>query len=493
MFSTRSLLHRIIFLVPVLLSLLLGTASCGNNASSISSKGNNPLTVLSIVGGNVLIQKTDSTEWIDGKEGMTLDAGEKIKTDTGGTATITFFDGSIIQLNNNTEISLDELTSKSSSKSIKLSQEIGESLSRASKLLDTASKYEITTPSAVAAVGGTIMQVLVNTDGSTSVANVEGSVSVTAQGKEVIIPVGQHSTVSTGQAPGAPLPGLINSFGVVGNLWTWGWNQYGQLGNGTTTESNAPAPVTGISGVIAVSGGIYHSLALKSDGTVWAWGANDSGQLGNGTTTESLTPVQVTGLSGIVAISAGYFHNLALKQDGTVWVWGDNSHGQLGLGTTTNSDIPLQLNSLTGVIAISGGYYHSLALKSDGTVWAWGMNDHGQLGDSTTVERDIPVQVAGLNGVSAISAGDWHSLVLKSDGTVWAWGANDSGQLGNGTIAQSLIPVQVTGLTGISSVSAGGRNSLALGLNGAVWGWGLNDNGELGNNTTTDSTISRHG
>ena len=482
MLSARPLLLKIICTVLVIFSLSLGIDACSTKSE------NNFLSVLSIVGGNVLIQKADNTNWNNGTNGMILKAGDRIKTDSGATATITFFDGSTINLNSNTEISLDTLINKSSSKSIELSQEIGETISHAVKLMDPTSKYQITTPSAVAAVGGTIMQVLVNNDGSTSVANVEGNVNVTAQGKEVIIPAGEHSIVNVGQGPSEPLPGVINSFGVLGNLWTWGENQYGQLGNGTSVDSNIPISVNSLSGVVAASGGDYGGLALKSDNTVWTWGANASGQLGNGTTTNSLTPIQVPSLTGIVSISAGYYHDLALQQNGTVWVWGDNNHGQLGDGTTTNSGIPIQVR-ITGIVAISGGYYHSLALKSDGTVWAWGANDNGQLGNGTNVDSLVPVQVVGLNGVVAISAGDYHNLALKSDGSVWAWGANDSGQLGNGTTTDSNTPVQVTSLSGTSAISAGGRNSLALTSNGTVWGWGLNDNGELGNNTTVDSSV----
>ena len=124
-----------------------------------------------------------------------------------------------------------------------------------------------------------------------------------------------------------------------------------------------------------ISGGGYHSLALKKDGTVWAWGHNEYGQLGDGTQTLGrLTPVQVSGLSGVIAIAAGEYHSLALKSDGTVWAWGGNYEGQLGDGTTNNKLTPVQVSGLSGVIAIAASYRHSLALKSDGTVWAWGSN-----------------------------------------------------------------------------------------------------------------------
>src|SRR5205823_208038 len=108
-----------------------------------------------------------------------------------------------------------------------------------------------------------------------------------------------------------------------GTVWAWGYNAYGALGNGTAISSSTPVQVSGLSGVTALAGGYGHSLALKSDGTVRAWGYNYYGELGNGTAfNDSLTPVQVSGLSGVTAIAGGEFHSLALKSVGTVSAWG---------------------------------------------------------------------------------------------------------------------------------------------------------------------------
>jgi hypothetical protein len=134
-------------------------------------------------------------------------------------------------------------------------------------------------------------------------------------------------------------------------------------------------------------------------------------------------PGQVKGLTGVMAIAAGYYHTLALKKDGTVWAWGENAYGELGNGTNTDSNLPVQVSGLSGVTAIAGGEYHSLALKSDGTVWAWGDNSYAALGIKPYLPfSDVPVQVSGLTDVLAIAAGSNHSLALKKDGTVWAWG-----------------------------------------------------------------------
>ncbi|MCX6292202.1 MAG: T9SS type A sorting domain-containing protein, partial [Bacteroidetes bacterium] len=201
-------------------------------------------------------------------------------------------------------------------------------------------------------------------------------------------------------------------------------------------------------GFVAVSGGDYHSLALKNDGTIWAWGLNNSGQLGDGTTIERHCPVQVTGLTDVIAIACGGYFSLALKNDGTVWAWGVG--GLLGDGTTIQRHTPVQASGLTDIVSVTCGEFHSLALKNDGTVWAWGGNGNGQLGDGTTTDQHSPVQ-PGISGiVTALSSGSSaeHTVVLKDDGTAWAWGWNSSGQLGDGTFSTLINPnpVQVIGL-----------------------------------------------
>ena len=281
-----------------------------------------------------------------------------------------------------------------------------------------------------------------------------------------------------------------------GTVWAWGYNHYGRLGDGTTTDKHTPVQVSGLSGVIAIAGGTFHSLALKSNGTVWAWGSNGFGQLGDGTTTERHTPVKVSGLSDVIAISVGNYHSLALKSDGTVWAWGYNYYGQLGDGTNTEKDsvgkkTPVKVSRLSGVIAIAGGTYHSLALKSNGTAWAWGYNSYSQLGDGTTTDRNTPMQVGSISGVTAIASGAYHSLALKSDGTVWAWGKNNAGQIGDGGTTGSGVyretPVQVSSLSGITAIAGGYSHSLALKSDGTVWAWGSNSWGQLGDGTEKDS------
>jgi hypothetical protein len=145
-------------------------------------------------------------------------------------------------------------------------------------------------------------------------------------------------------------------------------------------------------------------VALKSDGTAWTWGFNQYGQLGNGTTTNGLTPVQVSGLTGVRAIGSGANHTLAVKSDGTVWAWGFNYGGQLGNGTKTDSAVPLKVAGLADVQKVTGGAGSSVALKSDGTAWVWGANTFGQLGDGTKIDQTSPMKYRNLSGVFDVAA-----------------------------------------------------------------------------------------
>jgi len=305
-----------------------------------------------------------------------------------------------------------------------------------------------------------------------------------------------------------------------GTAWTWGYNYYGQLGDGnhgSGAYSDTPVQVKGEGGVgtlqdvIAVAAGEKHTVALMEDGTAWTWGRNYNGQLGDGNMpTDHYTPVQVvtehTGepLTGVIAVAAGDYHTVALREDGTVWAWGANDFGQLGDGTDgTDRDKALQVitepggGPLTGVVAITAGWCHTVALKDDGTVWAWGNNGLGQLGDGTTDSSTTPVQTVmelggdPLAGVAAVAAGYRHNVVLKEDGTVWAWGDNYAGQLGDGnTDTPSYTPVPVKGyagegtLNGVAAVTTGTSHTVALKGDGTVWAWGYNDSGQLGDGTS---------
>ncbi|WP_218154710.1 hypothetical protein [Paenibacillus sp. UNC496MF] len=367
----------------------------------------------------------------------------------------------------------------------------------------------------------------------------EGTVRAQGNVEPAIQATGETRTVSLAG-------GCLHSLALRsdGTVWSWGDNDWGELGDGTTTSHAAPVPVKSLKGVrgiaardcnsmallgdgtvwtwgvtipsasdaypypgpnpiqvkndsglafdsvIAISAGREHYLALKSDGTVWAWGRNDSGQLGDGTVSDfyyyHYTPSQVKGLDSVVAVAAGGLFSLALKSDGTVWEWGSSYDDDENLAPRPT---PVQVKGLDNVIGLAAGLRHSLALTSDGSVWAWGGNDQGQLGDGTTTFRSVPAQLPGLANVVSLATGNDHNLALEGDGTVWAWGDNRSGQLGDGGTSQRLNPIQVQGLDSVTALTAGDNHSLALKRDGTVWAWGDNQGGQLGGGSAADRFI----
>jgi len=271
----------------------------------------------------------------------------------------------------------------------------------------------------------------------------------------------------------------------------WGSNLNGQLGDGTTANRLTPTEVIGLSSdVTAISGGREHTCALLATGAVTCWGWNEYGQLGDGTTANRLTPIAVTGLdSDVTAITGGTRHTCALLATGAVTCWGDNTDGQLGDGTTANRLTPTAVTGLdSDVTAITAGHNHTCALLATDAVHCWGYNGYGQLGDGTTANRLTPTAVTGLDsGVTAISASRFHTCALLATGALTCWGWNGYGQLGDGTTANRLTPTAVTGLSSdVTAITAETFHTCALLATGAVRCWGYNGYGQLGDNSTAN-------
>jgi alpha-tubulin suppressor-like RCC1 family protein len=276
-----------------------------------------------------------------------------------------------------------------------------------------------------------------------------------------------------------------------GEVKCWGRNDFGQIGDGTTTERHAPTDVVGLSlGVSATAAGRFHTCALSGTGGLKCWGQNWNGQLGDGTYVDRHTPVDVSGLtSGVSAVAAGFNHTCALMSTGGVKCWGWNPFGQVGDGTVTQRNTPVDVSGLaSGVSAIAAGYDHTCALMSTGGVKCWGRNENGQLGDDTTTNQLTPVDVSGLtSGVTAVTGGQIHTCALMSTGGMKCWGGNNAGQLGDGTLDFRSTPVDVPGLsTGVDAIAADEFNTCALMDVGNVKCWGYNLYGQVGDGTTTD-------
>jgi len=280
-----------------------------------------------------------------------------------------------------------------------------------------------------------------------------------------------------------------------GGVSCWGWNAYGQLGNGLSGGVGlAPVAVLGLqSGVIATSSGWVSSCALSASGLVKCWGGNDYGQLGNGTTSASTTPTGVSGLTNIQAISVGTHHACALTTAGGLQCWGRNDSGQLGNGTSGGiSTTPVDVFGLgSGVAAVAAAANHTCALTTGGAVKCWGANGTGNLGDGTLVSSSTPVDVGGLSsGASAISAGGSSSCALITSGAVKCWGMDEFGQIGDGSTGAAgcscrTPPLNVIGLSGATAVSVGDGHACVVTLSGSVSCWGYNIVGQLGDATST--------
>jgi alpha-tubulin suppressor-like RCC1 family protein len=208
-----------------------------------------------------------------------------------------------------------------------------------------------------------------------------------------------------------------------GNLWTWGGNYYGQLGNNTGITRSAP--VTTFAGGVnwkQVACGDTQSLAIKTDGTLWTWGDARYGALGVNTVSGSGRSTPVTTFAGGTnwkQVSCGGNHTAAIKTDGTLWVWGFNNFGQLG-DNTTNSLYPRSTPVTTFAGGtnwkqVAGGSAYTAAIKTDGTLWTWGQNTSGQLGNNTTTDRSTPVTTfAGGTNWKQVSGGNSHTTAITS-------------------------------------------------------------------------------
>jgi alpha-tubulin suppressor-like RCC1 family protein len=298
-----------------------------------------------------------------------------------------------------------------------------------------------------------------------------------------------------------------------GSLWVWGSNQYGARGDGTSGDNIAgpvqvPIPnrisTPSRLGKHAVAVGIASYAAIDTEGQVWTWGANWNGRLGDGTNTSRYTPARVRKsanpddyLTGIVSISSGGGTMAALDADGTIWTWGAGAHGALGNGFIQDSAYPVQVlradnnNALTPVGGATqvacGSSGFCIALIRYGEVLGWGSNEFSQMGLPAGGALSIatPIQVAG-NSIDAIVVGSAHCLAHGQDGNVYGWGYNGRGQLGTGSTGVAQFPPVAMnpgpdGMNDINDLAAGGNFSIMIrNSDRAIFVAGDNQSGQLG-------------
>jgi alpha-tubulin suppressor-like RCC1 family protein len=295
-----------------------------------------------------------------------------------------------------------------------------------------------------------------------------------------------------------------------GEVWSWGYNNYGQLGHGDTVNRASPKRIEffvtnniKIAKVIPSRPNYFdHAsvLFLTTDGKVYGCGYNNFGQLGNGTIANQLTPVRCGSLTDIVQVALGGMphHAYAVQSNGDLWVWGYNNAGQLGLGDVTTRQTPILHPSLNNVVkAVAAGGYntagkapmgHGLILRSDGTIWSAGYNGYGQLGLGDTTDRTSFTQITHTDSFTDIFAGDGNyatSGAINDQQEIYLWGYNGYGQCGSGDTANQLSPFKPSGAFQghvTKSLLGGGVSTegCVLQAENQLWAAGYNANGNLG-------------
>jgi alpha-tubulin suppressor-like RCC1 family protein len=319
-----------------------------------------------------------------------------------------------------------------------------------------------------------------------------GDSSTTNKASVVSVPIADVVSLAVG---GGSTYGFACAAFAGGSAKCWGENSssYG-LGDGVTAISLTGVTPTGLeANVKTMVAGYAHGCGLLTDGTAKCWGYNTYGQLGNGNTTTSKTPVTV-GLAGITQLFSGYYTACALVGDAG-YCWGYNTYGQVGDGTTTSKSTPT-LVLPSGVASFAPSYYHSCAVMTDGSAKCWGDNGNGSVGTGTTgANVTSPSTVVGvdgvgtLGGVAEVCAGYDHSCARLTDGRIACWGYNASGQLGIGSTAASSVPKAVSGITTATKLVCGYNHACAIEASGKVKCWGDNAYGQIGNGTLpTDAT-----
>ena len=284
-----------------------------------------------------------------------------------------------------------------------------------------------------------------------------------------------------------------------GTLWGVGYNLYGQIGAGTGDAlfaRNIPAPVGGTTWVQVVVGN-NHTLGLLSDGSLWAWGYNVFGQLGQGDTINQATPVQIAGTWR--SIGAGPNLSFGISSTGNLWGWGYNVIYALGAASTDICSAqdcalaPVQVGTATDWVQVDGGSTFGLARKSNGTLWVWGSALYGGLGlgdttnmvcNTTNSEENCqptPVQLGTATDWTNISVKRDSILAMRGGNTLWSWGGNVYGQLGQGTVGKSTVPRKV--LDSGTIMGTGNHTFFVQNTGGQLLGAGWNPRGGLGNNS----------
>lgn len=284
-------------------------------------------------------------------------------------------------------------------------------------------------------------------------------------------------------------------------VYSWGWGDFGRLGHGNSSDLFTPQPIKALHGlkIKQIACGDSHCLAVTVDGEVQSWGRNQNGQLGLGTTEDSLVPQKIQAFQGvsIKMVAAGAEHTAAVTEDGELYGWGWGRYGNLGLGDRNDRLVPEKVSAVDGVkmVTVACGWRHTISVSASGGLYTYGWSKYGQLGHGDFKDHLIPHKLEALhdNHISQISGGWRHTMAVASDGKLYGWGWNKFGQVGAGDNVDHCSPVQVKfpHEQKVVQISCGWRHSLAVTEKQNVFSWGRGTNGQLGHGESVDRNIPK--
>jgi alpha-tubulin suppressor-like RCC1 family protein len=302
------------------------------------------------------------------------------------------------------------------------------------------------------------------------------------------------TAATTGLAFAQVSAGIVHTCGITTDqrLYCWGWNFNGQVGDGTTTSRPRPVAIGGalrfrqVSANLGAGGG--HTCGITTDDRLYCWGWNEFGQVGDGTTVQRLTPVLVAGGLKFRSVAGGSAHTCGISSsDNRAYCWGRNANGQLGDGTTSQRLVPIAVAGTMRFRQVSTGVDHTCGVTIEDRAFCWGRNQYGQIGDSSTASQRLkPTPVATTRRFRQLDAGRFHACAVSAgNNRAFCWGRGLEGQLGNGKTYLSFWPRAVAGGLSFDRVSAGAEYTCGETTGNRAYCWGWNVSGMLGDGTTT--------
>ncbi|KAJ1387800.1 Regulator of chromosome condensation, RCC1 [Sesbania bispinosa] len=283
-----------------------------------------------------------------------------------------------------------------------------------------------------------------------------------------------------------------------GDVYSWGWGDFGRLGHGDLSDLLIPRPIRALQGVTIkqLACGDNHCLVVTMESKVLSWGRNQNGELGLGTTEDVLLPQKIQTLEGvpIKMVAAGAEHSVAITEEGDLYGWGWGRYGNLGLGDRNDRLIPEKV-TIDGdkMVMVACGWRHTISVSSSDGLYTWGWGKYGQLGHGDFEDHLVPRKVQALSDkcISQISGGWRHTMALASSGQLLGWGWNKFGQIGVGNNFDCPSPMKVNFPLDqkVVQMSCGWRHTIAVTERENVYSWGRGANGQLGHGDTIDRNV----